>query len=132
MYLCTMQARLVYEANPKHKRGAAGEGPPRWFPDSASLCPDDITQDIAQTLLDKSISAADAAHPSRKARFAMHAGCFYKAYPTEQSSEVEIWHGYPVRRELVNRQIPARVLRTFVKSGALSKAEYKRLLGNAP
>lgn len=61
----------------------------------------------------------------------MHEGSFYKAYPTYPGAEVEIWHGYPVRRELVSRQIPARVLKKFLESGALTKVEYKRLLGSA-
>lgn len=129
--LSWMAVVLVYERNPKHKRGAQGEGPPRWFPDSDSLCPDDITQDIAQTLLESSVLGADSAHPGSRARFAMYAGDFYKAYPTTLGDDVEIWHGYPVRRELVKRQVPARVLRQFRDLGKLTEPEYKRLLGSA-
>ncbi len=66
----------------------------------------------------------------------MHEGEFYKAYShrsetIEGEASVEIWHGYPVRRELVPRQIPCRVLREFVRRGRLTQAEYKKLLGSA-
>lgn len=55
-------------------------------------------------------------------------GRFFKAYPEDDGST---WHGYPVRRELVSRQVPARVLRQFMKQQLLSSADYKKLLGSA-
>lgn len=87
--------------------------------------------DIAQALLVRSIPFKDPAHPHARARCTIHDGNFYKGYPTELGEDIEIWHGYPVRRERVSREIPARVLRELVKSGELSKSEYKRLLGSA-
>ena len=77
------------------------------------------------------MDGADAAHPGARARFAMHEGKFYKAYPTEISPETEIWHGYPVHQTLVKTQIPTRILRNFVKAGKLPKPDYKRLMGSA-
>ncbi len=125
-----------YEANPKHKRGACGSGPPRWFPSRDSLCPDDLDQDTAQSLLEDAISAPDKAHAGGKALYAMHEGNFYKAYSQgteedEDGTPIEVWHGYPVRRELVPTQVPCKVLREFVKQRRLSKPEYKKLLGSA-
>jgi len=125
-----------YKKNDKHKRGASGEGPPRWFPSRDSLCPDDIDTKLAQELLDDGVCGADAAHPNARAIYAMHEGQFYKAYcegteAPSQGQRDEVWHGYPVRKELVPRQVPSRVLREFVKRGRLSRAEYKTLLGNA-
>lgn len=86
---------------------------------------------MAQALLEHSIPGKDPAHPDKRARFAIHQGDFYKAYRTEVSQDTEIWHGYPVRKELVRTQVPARVLREFVKRGQLERPTYKRLLGSA-
>ena len=121
----------LYESNPKHKRGVCGNGPPRWFPSSDSLCPDDIDEELAQELLDDAIADRDAAHRDGGALYCLYEGRFFKAYRTEMRGEVEVWHGYPVRREQVKDQIPARVLRIFRDRGQLSKAEYKKLVGRA-
>jgi len=125
-----------YEPNAKHKRGACGDGPPRWFPSRDSLCPDDFSLEVAQELLDDGVEAADASHPNNRAVHAMHSGSFYKAYSHHSEAEGtpeegEVWHGYPVRRELVPTQVPCRVLREFVKRGRLTQAEYKKLIGSA-
>ncbi len=82
------------------------------------------------------MEAADPAHPNKRAMYAMHEGTFYKAYchqsaVDEAAERVEVWHGYPVRRELVSAQVPCRVLREFVRRGRLTRAEYKNLLGSA-
>jgi len=131
---CAMRRR--YEPNPKHKRGASGDGPPRWFPSRDSLCPDHFSLEVAQALLDEAVEAADPAHPNKRALHAMHEGEFYKAYSHHSEAEgaaeeIEVWHGYPVRREVVPTQVPCRVLREFVKRGRLTRAEYKRFLGSA-
>lgn len=126
-----------YKPNDKHKRGAAGQGPPRWFPSRDTLCPDDFPLALAQDLLEDAVEGADRAHPDARALYSMHEGEFYKAYcegtePVDGEEEtVEVWHGYPVRREVVPRQVPSRVLREFVRRGRLSRPEYKKLLGSA-
>lgn len=130
-------ATRKYKPNHKHKRGSHGTGPPRWFPSCDSLCPEDLDLSAAQALLDEGIAGADPAHPDARALYALHEGAFYKAYceGTEQDpahGTVEVWHGYPVRPELVPRQVPARVLRKFLERGLLQPAEYRRLLGGAP
>ena len=120
---------VVYRENPKHKRGTSGEGPPRWFPSRDSLCPDGITMKMAQELLDSSIEGRDDAHPDARARFALDgSGAFFKAYSEDGG---ETWHGYPVNRELVPRQIPTRVLRAFRARGQLTRAQYNDLVGPA-
>lgn len=124
-------AKLVYKPNEKHKRGAFGEGPPRWFPDADTLCPDDLDTLTCQELLEGSIEGRDQAHPDRRARYALHRGEFYKAYPERTDGELELWHGYPVERGLVHLQVPARVLRQLRDRGQLTRAEYNRLLGSA-
>lgn len=91
---------------------------------------------LPQELLDDAVPGADSAHPNRRALYALHNGAFFKAYSettrtTDDGAEEELWHGYPVRRELVPRQIPARVLRVFVERGRLTQAEYRALLGSA-
>lgn len=123
----------VYKPNPKHKPGVAGEGPPRWYPDRDSICPQDIDEAQAQALLAESIEGADNAHPNRKARYAIDAqGRFFKGYCEAIGLDgIEVWHGYPVRDNLVRRQVPARILRQFVRAGKLPQAQYKRLLGSA-
>lgn len=122
---------LQYEENPKHKPGASGDGPPRWFPSRDSICPDDVDSELAQELLNDSVSGTDEAHPNRKARYALYEGQFFKGYQTEERAGVEVWHGYPVSRDLVSEQIPARVLRVFRERKLLSSAEYKKLIGSA-
>lgn len=123
---------LVYKENPKHKPGSFGEGPPRWFPDRDTPCPDDITGIDAKDLLDKSLPGKDPAHPDAKARYAIDdRGRFFKGYSEATVGNDEIWHGYPVREEKVSDQIPARVLRQFKELKILSKARYKKLLGRA-
>lgn len=121
----------LYEPNPKHKRGTCGKGPPRWFPSSDSLCPDDIDIPLAQELLEAAVADRDQAQADGQALYCIYEGQFFKAYRTERRDEVEVWHGYPVSRELVGEQIPARVLRIFRQRGQLSNSEYKKLVGNA-
>lgn len=124
-------ARLVYKESPKHKPGAFGDGPPRWYPDADTPCPSDIGPDDLQALLNSSVEGQDFAHPFGKARYAMLNGDFFKGYPESIDEDIELWHGYPVREELVPRQIPARILRVFVKAGLLTRSRYKKLLGSA-
>lgn len=126
----------IYEPNPKHKRGASGEGPPRWFPSRDTPCPDDLDLQTAQELLKSAKEGANEELPDRRALFALHAGEFYKAYrhgvrQNSDGTEDEIWHGFPVRNENVPRQVPSRVLLHFVQEGRLTRAEYKKLLGSA-
>lgn len=122
-------APMHYRPNDKHKPGCSGEGPPRWFPSSDSLCPDDVSLEEAGELLRSSIEARDDAHPNTRARIALDGqGRFFKAYSEDGGQS---WHGYPVSRNLVPRQIPARVLREFFKRGQLTRADYKKLLGSA-
>jgi hypothetical protein len=120
---------LVYKENPKHKRGCSGEGPPRWFPSTDSLCPEDISASDAETLLQASIETRDDVHPNRSARIALDSqGRFFKGYSEDGG---RTWHGFPIRRDLVPRQIPAKILREFVKRGLLNRSDYKKLLGSA-
>lgn len=123
------ETKRRYRENAKHKRGSWGEGPPRWFPTRDSLCPEDLSLSEAQALLDSSIEGADQANPDGRARYAIDGqGRFFKGYSEDGG---RTWHGYPVRRELVSRQVPARVLREFVSRGSLTRADYKKLLGSA-
>ncbi len=56
-------------------------------------------------------------------------GRFFKGYSEDGGQS---WHGYPVRRDLVPRQVPTRVLRELVRRGDLTASDYKKLLGSAP
>ncbi len=125
---------LVYKENKKHKPWASGDGPPRWFPDKDTPCPDpaDLPTKDAQNLLDNSVEGADDAHPNKKARYAMDGdGRVYKGYTESTVAGQELWHGYPVNESKIPRQVPARVLRQFMGQGLLTSARYKRLIGNA-
>ena len=83
----------------------------------------------AQALLESSVEGRDESHPNAQARYALDSqGRFFKGYSEDGG---RTWHGYPVRPELVGRQIPARVLRQFVESGLLTRSHFKRLLGSA-
>lgn len=73
-------SKRVYKPNQKHKRGTFGEGPPRWFLDAATLCPDEMDATLCQELLDGSIEGRDQVHPDQKARYAHYRGGFFKAY----------------------------------------------------
>lgn len=125
--------RRVYKQDAKHKRRSSGEGPPRWFPDADSLCPDDMDAVLCQQLLDDAVEGKDLAHPSSRALYAVYQGAFFKAYAerVDAIDGVELWHGYPVDRSRVPTQVPARILRELVDRGQLTKAEYKKLLGSA-
>lgn len=118
----------IYQPNPKHKVGARGGGPPRWFPDSASKCPEDITESMAQVLLESSLEAVDEVHPGSRARFAVHEGRVYKAYPQLLSETEERWHGYPLADHQVRTQVPSRILRQLLDLQRISRAEYTRYL----
>lgn len=121
-------AEPKYKANPKHKRGCSGGGPPRWFPSSASLCPDDVTLADAAALLAAAVDGDDLTHPERRAKYCMDGqGRFFKAYTEDHGAT---WHGYPVDRAVVNRQVPARVLREFLRTGLLARPDYTRLVGS--
>lgn len=120
---------LRYKPNKKHKRGASGSAPVAWYPTADSICPDDLTIDVAEALLVDSVEGCDEAHPDRRARYALdEQGRFFKGYSEDGGVT---WHGYPVRESLIPRQVPGRVLRKFVKLGRLSPAKYKKLLGSA-
>jgi len=120
---------LIYRPNPKHKPGQAAGGPPRWFPSSESTCPSDISLAEAQYLLDGSIEGSDRGHPGARARYAIDAqGRFFKGCAEDDG---RTWHGYPLSRELVPKQVPARVLRAFVMRELLSEAAYRKLVGSA-
>lgn len=122
---------LIYKENPKHKRGVQGEGPPRWNPDPDSLCPDDLGQEDAELLLRESVPGADAAHPDRRARYAIDTnGRFFKGYCEGVDDQSEYWHGFPVREDKVRIQIPARVLREFKRQGRITSPRYRKLLGS--
>jgi hypothetical protein len=122
----------VYKTNPKHKPGSFGEGPPRWFPDWDTPCPDDLNEIDAQRLLDDSVPGTDQAHPNKKARYAVdEQGRFFKGYSEGDMDGTELWHGYPVRDERVREQVPACVLRELVRQNKLLKARYKKLIGRA-
>ena len=125
--------RRVYRPNPKHKRGEFGAGPPRWFPDRDSLCPEDLDLAEVETLLADAIEGRDATHPSARALYAYSDGRFFKAYRhyVDADAGEEHWHGYPVARDRVPTQVPARVLRQLRDDGKLSAAEYRRLRGSA-
>lgn len=76
-----------------------------------------------------SIEGSDQANPDARARYAIdRQGRFFKGYSEDGG---QTWHGWPVRRELVPRQFPARVLKEFVQRGLLAKSDYKKLLGSA-
>ncbi len=122
---------LVYKPNEKHKRGASGEGPPRFFPSNASECPDDFSLEVARELLHESVKGESPAHPNSRARYAYFEGIFYKGYAEGPDEEDELWHGYPIHQDLIRSEIPCRVLRAFRKRGAISSAQYKSLLGHA-
>jgi hypothetical protein len=125
-------APLVYKRNDKHKPWAFGEGPPRWFPDHDTPCPDDVSQSQAQSLLADSVEGRDAENPDKKARYAVDGqGRFFKAYPSVDEAGKECWHGFPVREELVKRQVPCRVLRQLRAAKKITGARYTRLLGDA-
>jgi len=114
---------LVYKPNEKHKRGASGDGPPRFFPSSDSDCPEDFSLAVAQELLEQSVSGRSPAHPNRRARFAYFEGTFYKGYAEGSQGEDELWHGYLVREKRVPQEVPCRVLREFRDRGAISRAQ---------
>lgn len=123
---------LVYKENKKHKPGSFGQGPPRWFPDRDTPCPDDLTVSEAQQLLEGSLEGADDTHPNRKARYAIDGkGRFFKGYSEATVDGAEQWHGYEVREARVPREVPTRILRQLVRQGQLAQARYKKLLGGA-
>lgn len=120
---------MRYQESPKHKRGCSGSGPPRWFPTVVAICPDDVSVEERDRLLAESIEGRDVSHPHARARYALDdQGRFFKAYSEDGG---DTWHGYPVNREMVPSQVPARVLRKFVSRGLLGKSDYKNLLGQA-
>ncbi len=124
---------LVYKKNEKHKRGAVGQGPPRWFPSNASFCPDDhdLPLKVAQELLESSVEGRSPEHADARARYAYQGGVYYKGYPEGVDGDNELWHGYPVRRDQVPKEIPSRILREFRNRQLISSAEYRKLLGSA-
>jgi len=120
---------LRYRENMKHKRGASGRAPIQWYPTPASICPGDVTIEVAQALLRDSIEGRDKAHPDQHARYALDGqGRFYKGYSEDGGTT---WHGYPVHESLVRTQVPSRVLKHFVQVGRLTKARYNKLHGSA-
>ena len=123
---------LAYKENKKHKPGSFGDGPPRWFPDCDTPCPDDLGEADAQQLLEGSVEGSDDAHPNRKARYAIdERGRFFKGYSEAAVDGTEQWHGYEVREGLIRKQVPSRILRELVRQGKLPRARYKKLLGGA-
>lgn len=85
--------------------------------------------EVAQTLLDDSVEGRTADRPDKRARYAVLEGEIFKGYPDDQDGNW--WHGYPVSADDVRTQVPARVLRHFVRMELLTQAQYKRMLGSA-
>ena len=118
----------VYEPNPKHKPWASGDGPPRWFPDSASTCPNTINTALAQELLDGAIEGRDLSQRNDGALYMVHEGEFYKAYCSKVLEDIECWHGYPVPIEQVPRAAQASVpkmLKYMTGIRPLSSTEFR-------
>jgi hypothetical protein len=121
---------LVYRPNNKQKSGASGDGPPQWFPDADTHCPDDLDEGAARRLLEGSVQGIDDAHPDRGARYGIdRQGRFFKGYCDVAEDGTETWRGYPVRDGRVREQIPASVLRGLVLQGSLAPERYLELIG---
>ena len=113
---------MRYRPNPAHKRETSEAGPPRWRPDK-SLCPA-MTIEDREILLRESIPENPNDGASR--RYAVRITStgpewFVACAHSQQGDEVE-FHGYPVTH------VPAQVLRRFRDRGAISEAEYRRLV----
>jgi hypothetical protein len=93
-----------YEANPKHKhpwqRGRRG-----------SLCPPDVTLELAQRLLEGSVQVG-------KSRYAVLDG---RAFRAQKHSE-DAWHGYPVQWH----EVPPQVRASWCRDGLVSKKQIRQ------
>ena len=93
----------------KHKR-------PKGF---GSLCPHDMTSDVAQALLEKAIFVPEVG--SRKLWAATGRWCFC-AHPSEHEGP-DAWHGFPV----IGGEVDERVLAELEAQGLITGRERRTL-----
>jgi len=97
---------MEYEGNPKHKepwqRGQRG-----------SLCPKEVTAELAQQLLDD-------AQVDGEARYAVHEGRAFVARRHDRTADR--WHGYPVAW----KEVPTKIWRSWIADGKLRKSHVKK------
>jgi hypothetical protein len=98
-------SEMEYEGNPKHKepwqRGRKG-----------SLCPEEISIETAQKLLEQSVEAGNK-------RYAVHNGRAYCAHCNPDGK----WHGHPVGWEEV---VPETIRIKWLKEGLITRSDIKR------
>jgi hypothetical protein len=96
--------RPTYDSNRKHKEP--------WQPGrKGSLCPNDMTPQVAQKLLE-----ASDVHEER--RFAVHDGRAYRGHEHEPG----LWHGFPVGW----KEVPPQLRIKWVNEHRVSRADVKR------
>ena len=102
---------MEYQGNPKHKepwqRGRRG-----------SLCPPEVTGEVAKALLEKSVEVG-------RARFAAHEGRAYKAF---RNPETDSWHGFPVAWQ----EVPDSIWRAWIHEGRIQRSDLRRYWKEAP
>ncbi len=95
---------MEYTPNPKHKepwqRGRRG-----------SLCPPEITKEVAIELLTASVK-------SGQGRYSPHLGRPYKAL---RNAETDSWHGFPVAWV----EVPESIWRAWLKQGKVKRSEIR-------
>jgi hypothetical protein len=95
---------MTYEGNPKHKEP--------WQPGRrGSMCPDFVTIETAQQLLDGSVAA-------KNARYATIGGLAFCA----REHRPEFWHGYPVGW----REVPVNVRLGWIGSGIVKRSDVRK------
>ncbi len=119
---------MHYWPNPAHKRSTTEVGPPRWAPDKEP-CPSDLTVEERNHLFEGSLPVDP--NDARSRRFAIRrtAAGLLEIYDIKFGREVDgdpEFHGHPANR------IDRKVLRTFLKRGTISEAEYRRLARELP
>lgn len=114
---------MLYWPNPAHKRETTEAGPPAWRPDKAP-CPR-LTVEERDALLEASIALNPQDPMSRRYAFRrspLGEPDFFEAKLTEVRESKPVFHGYPTVR------VPSRILRLFRDQGAISNAEYRRMI----
>ena len=120
------EKNIFYRPNPSHKKGTTEAGPPKWGPHK-SACPEDLTKEDIDELLDQSVSESDdPLDPKRYAVRRLEGKLqWFQTHLTLNHADgrIEV-HGFPI--EPGYPKIPPKVLRKFRDQEVITEAEYNR------
>jgi hypothetical protein len=122
------EGRIFYRPNPAHKTITTEAGPPQWRPDK-SACPEDITAEEINVLIQNSVPVSD--NPLDPKRYAVRRKGgelqWFRTLLTHEHPDggIEV-HGHPF--EPGYPKVPPQVLRKLKEREMITEVEYQQMV----